>query len=82
MAGVTRVCKNVFNSSLIENLGQMDKTECTHLVVGALGGKKCQYAKKWGVIIVPFQWVQDSIKSGFALSTDLPEYKNLDNLSR
>ena len=64
------------------NKGQMVRTECTHLVVGAVGGKKYEFAKKWGVIIVPFQWVQDSIKRGFALSTDLPEYENIGNESR
>lgn len=56
-------------------MGQMDKNKCTHLIVGSAGGKKYQYAKKWGITIVPHKWIKDSIERGFALSTELPEYQ-------
>ena len=56
-------------------MGQMDKNKCTHLVIGTPGGKKHQYAKKWGITVVPLRWIRDSIKREYALSTDLPEYK-------
>jgi len=56
-------------------MGQMDKTKCTHLIIGSAGGKKYQYAKRWGITVIPYKWIEDSVNRGFALSTDLPEYR-------
>jgi hypothetical protein len=56
-------------------MGQMDKNKCTHLIVSNAGGKKYQYAKKWGITIITEKWIRDSIEREFALSTDLPEYQ-------
>lgn len=40
----------------------------THLVTNRDSGKKCQFAKKWGLILVRPQWVNASIERGAALS--------------
>lgn len=40
----------------------------THLVTNRDSGKKCQFAKKWGLILVRPQWVTASIERGAALS--------------
>ena len=44
----------------------MDKRKYTHLILGSPGGKKHKYAKRWGFTIVNAQWVDDSVKKGFA----------------
>ena len=53
----------------------LDRNKCTHLIVGSPGGKKHKYAKQWGFTIVNSQWIDDSVKKGFAQLHSLDKYK-------
>merc|ERR1711892_1006402 len=52
----------------------MDRTKCTHLILGAPGGKKHKYAQRWGFTIVNASWCYDSVKKGFAQWATLEKY--------
>ena len=44
-------------------------------MLGSPGGKKHKYAKQWGFTIVNPQWINDSVKKGFAQLHSLDKYK-------
>ena len=55
--------------------GILERTQVTQLVAGGPGGKKIKHARAWGIDVVTMQWVEDSVKRGFAQNTEQKEYK-------